>query len=130
MLQRQASLQSRSLGDSHAAADRRHTHSDTLHANSHTVREHLSEAHRLRDDHDATSHRQTDLEVPESVGGLCEMLPAHQTRFSPGFAATATRSAKRGFYDCARSKRSHLQACTNNQYSAGKLNKSCILHSI
>lgn len=92
LLRREASVQSRGARQCHSAAGGRHADTHAIHANRHPIGDHVQQALAIRIDHNEAAHRKTGVEESESMGGLHQMLSAHQTDKSRG-ASRASGSA-------------------------------------
>ena len=85
----------------YATIDRCDAHTDALHAHRDTIGYNVSEVDRLRADNDAALDRQADLEVSQSVGGLHQMLSAHQVNIASAAASVAAAAAQRSVHHSA-----------------------------
>lgn len=121
VLRREERLHVGGVGGGDAAADGAEPPPNVAHAHRHPVAHHVSPPGRLRHEHPVPPHRQAGrrqtllnipvflthfsninvgrpvfpagVEVSQSVGGLCKVLPADQASVVQRAAAAATRSA-------------------------------------
>lgn len=77
-----------------AAADGAESPPHAAHANRHPVPHHVPTTGRLRHEHLVPPHRQAGVEVSQSVGRICEVLPEDEASVVQRPAPAAARTAE------------------------------------